>query len=54
MHNMCVRVIPCRRVSACWWGSPEAAVVSQTAEQSLCELTHTAPRERKKKKERER
>lgn len=50
---VCVCVIPCHRVSACWWGSPVAAVVSRRAERSLCELTHTAPRERKTKKERE-
>lgn len=51
---MCVCVIPCHRVSACWWGSQVAAVVSERAERSLYELTRTAPGERKTKMQRQR
>lgn len=46
-------VIPCRRVSACWSGSPVAAAVYQRAGRSLCELTRTAPRETKTKETRD-
>lgn len=46
---VCVCVIPCHRVSACWWGSPVAAVVSERAEQSLYELTRTAPGRKRKR-----
>lgn len=54
MCSVYVHVIPCHRGSACWCSSPVAAVVSQRAGQSLDELTHTAPGERKTKKERAR
>lgn len=52
-HAQYVCVIPCHRVSVCWWESPVAAIVSEKAGRLLYELIHTAPRERKTKTERE-
>lgn len=40
-------VVPCHLESACWWGSPVDEVVFQRAARSLCELTRTAPGEKR-------